>query len=480
MIPPARQSSCATLPDRRCATATLVAALTSGLAAVREPRLVRERFEEELRTLLSASSVTFREDGEPIDLRSGVVRSAGRARRRAAVPGGDLRSVASGRRLRAPHARRRRAARRADHRDRARERTLAAVRRAEPRRWRGAAHRIEPPRFASCATGSSSVAATDFTVLIEGESGTGKELVARQIHELSRRRRGPVRGRQLRGDRRDAARGRAVRHRGADGHRRARPPGQVRARGRRHAVSRRSLRPVAVRAGQAAARDSGPGGRAGRRHGRAPRRHPHRRRDEPARCRSWSSRPLPRRPLLPAERRRSARAAAARAPRRHPRAGAVLPGAPSRRSRPLQLSTAAADALLAYHWPGNVRELERVIERGVALARVGSLELDDLPPALRGGYADASCPSLRAAIESMRAWGSRYARLVLERCGNNKRQACRELRISLSHAAGVPALRPAKAHAPAGAAGGGGRDRLGWVRVRAASSGSPSCGEDAT
>ncbi len=35
------------------------------------------------------------------------------------------------------------------------------------------------------------VADTDFTVLIQGESGTGKELVARQIHELSRRRGGP-------------------------------------------------------------------------------------------------------------------------------------------------------------------------------------------------------------------------------------------------------------------------------------------------
>jgi hypothetical protein len=30
----------------------------------------------------------------------------------------------------------------------------------------------------------------------------------------------------------------------------------------------------------------------------------------------------------------------------------------------------------------------------------------------------------------MRAWGSRYARLVLERCKNNKRQACKVLDIS--------------------------------------------------
>jgi hypothetical protein len=38
--------------------------LTSGLAAVREPRLVRERFEEELRALVRATSVTFRQDGD--------------------------------------------------------------------------------------------------------------------------------------------------------------------------------------------------------------------------------------------------------------------------------------------------------------------------------------------------------------------------------------------------------------------------------
>src|SRR5206468_4378347 len=35
------------------------------------------------------------------------------------------------------------------------------------------------------------VASTDFTLLLEGESGVGKELVARQIHDASRRRAGP-------------------------------------------------------------------------------------------------------------------------------------------------------------------------------------------------------------------------------------------------------------------------------------------------
>jgi hypothetical protein len=53
----------------------------------------------------------------------------------------------------------------------------------------------------------------------------------------------------------------------------------------------------------------------------------------------------------------------------------------------------------------------------------------DLPPQIRGEYADVFAASVEEA-ESMRAWGSRYARLIYERSGKNKRKACRALGIS--------------------------------------------------
>ena len=112
--------------------------------------------------------------------------------------------------------------------------------------------------------------------------------------------------------------------------------------------------------------------------------------------------------------------------------------------RPLRMSVGAADALQAYHWPGNVRELERVIERAVALAASDAVELEDLPPSLLGGFGDTLLAAVRQN-ESMRAWGSRYARLVLERCANNKRRACRELGISYHTLQGYLKFRSDKA-----------------------------------
>jgi transcriptional regulator with PAS, ATPase and Fis domain len=95
----------------------------------------------------------------------------------------------------------------------------------------------------------------------------------------------------------------------------------------------------------------------------------------------------------------------------------------------LELSRPAADALLTYDWPGNVRELERLMERTVALAQSRTIGIEDLPSRLRDGYGDVLMPSMERS-DSLRAWASRYVRLVLERSGRNKRKACRALGIS--------------------------------------------------
>jgi transcriptional regulator with PAS, ATPase and Fis domain len=98
-------------------------------------------------------------------------------------------------------------------------------------------------------------------------------------------------------------------------------------------------------------------------------------------------------------------------------------------TRRLTLSPAAADALLTYDWPGNVRELERMMERTLALARHATIEIGDLPFRIRDDFGDVLLPSMMGN-DTLRAWGSRYVRLVLERSGRNKRKACRALGIS--------------------------------------------------
>ncbi len=97
--------------------------------------------------------------------------------------------------------------------------------------------------------------------------------------------------------------------------------------------------------------------------------------------------------------------------------------------RRVELSDSATDALVAHDWPGNVRELERVIERAVALAQSNEIQLRDLPASVTGRYQEVLGPSVQRD-DTMRAWGSRYARVVLDQCNHNKRQACRRLGIS--------------------------------------------------
>jgi transcriptional regulator with PAS, ATPase and Fis domain len=100
-----------------------------------------------------------------------------------------------------------------------------------------------------------------------------------------------------------------------------------------------------------------------------------------------------------------------------------------RRASALSVTAAAMEALIGYDWPGNVRQLARVLERAVALAPGPAIGLADLPAPVSKEYRDVLL-EIPGPDESLRAWSSRYVRLVLERCAGNKRRACEVLDIS--------------------------------------------------
>jgi DNA-binding NtrC family response regulator len=98
-------------------------------------------------------------------------------------------------------------------------------------------------------------------------------------------------------------------------------------------------------------------------------------------------------------------------------------------SRGLTISSSAIEAMVIYDWPGYVRQLLRVVERAVALAPGPAIASADLPTEIGCGPQELlDLPP--GADASLRAWSSRYARLVLERCLGNKRRACEVLDIS--------------------------------------------------
>ena len=297
----------------------------------------------------------------------------------------------------------------------------------------------QPPEPAAPLVGSSApmcrlrerierVAATDFTVLIEGECGSGKELVARQVHELSRRHRGPfvavncaalvetLLEAELFG----------IEDRVATGVRARRGKFEIADQGTLFLDEVADLSPAAqaklLRAIQelSVERVGGHGARA-----------------VDIRIVVATNQRL----------RRLADEGHFRTDLYYRLAGVELHVPPLRQRREdvislaehflarhdglrrLALSESAADALRTHDWPGNVRELQRVVERALALATEDTIGLQDLPAELTRDYTELLQPSI-ARAESMRAWGSRYARLMLERCGRNKRRTCEVLGIS--------------------------------------------------
>jgi DNA-binding NtrC family response regulator len=418
--------------ERRRGAATLLAAVASALPVCREPRLLRQRFEEELRQLMNAREVELR-DGPammrpPPSTLSFDVTSGEHAlgaidaffeEGQCVLDHWDQQLLDSARQVAAFIM----------VIDRAQRSGMLGPAGQPPNRRDGAAPIVgSSAGIRAVRTRMERVAATDFTILIQGESGVGKELVARQIHDLSPRRDGPF-----------------------------------------VAVNCAAIVESLLEAELFGIEERTATGVRGR---RGKFEHAHDGTlflDEVA-----DLSPAAQAKLLRAIQEMSIERVGAIGARRidtriiaatnHPLSDLVSSGrfrldlyyrlhgveitVPPLRDRPddiielaeyflarhrdfkrLRLSQAASDALLAYRWPGNVRELERVMEHAVALANSDSLQLEDLPPALLDGYSEILVPSFRGS-ESMRAWGSRYARMVFERCENNKRRTCRELGIS--------------------------------------------------
>jgi NtrC-family two-component system response regulator AlgB len=66
-----------------------------------------------------------------------------------------------------------------------------------------------------------------------------------------------------------------------------------------------------------------------------------------------------------------------------PLAGSILRSASLRNRRaPMKLAVEAATALRSYGWPGNVRELRNALERAAVLCRTATIATDDLPDSL--------------------------------------------------------------------------------------------------
>lgn len=272
------------------------------------------------------------------------------------------------------------------------------------------------------------VASTDFTVLIEGESGVGKELVARQIHELGRRRQGPfvaincaalveslIEAELFGIEERTATgvRGRRGKFEHADG-------GTLFL----DEISDLSMAAQAklLRAIQDLTVER-VGGNSARRIDT---------RIVAATNRALAD--LVERGFFRADLFYRLSGVEIRVPPLRKRKSDVLELAHYFLARHegrgrLTITAAAADSLIAYDWPGNVRELERMIEGAIATAESHQIRVDDLPVSLRGDYGAVLVPAYQLG-DTMRAWGSRYARLVLEKNANNKRQACKALDIS--------------------------------------------------
>ena len=94
------------------------------------------------------------------------------------------------------------------------------------------------------------------------------------------------------------------------------------------------------------------------------------------------------------------------------------------------IASDAMQLLVSYHWPGNVRELQNVIERACALAQGPLLNVSDIHLDNLRGKAGAPADNFLPAGMTLEQWEDEMIREALRRANNNKSQAARLLGLS--------------------------------------------------
>jgi two-component system, NtrC family, response regulator AtoC len=104
------------------------------------------------------------------------------------------------------------------------------------------------------------------------------------------------------------------------------------------------------------------------------------------------------------------------------------------RGENLQVTAAAMKSLLQYDWPGNIRELENCVARAVTLGDHRTIDVGDLPPAIRS---ESSIPSSASIEDSASISTTALAEMermtilrVFEQAGGDKALAGKMLGIS--------------------------------------------------
>jgi two-component system nitrogen regulation response regulator NtrX len=104
---------------------------------------------------------------------------------------------------------------------------------------------------------------------------------------------------------------------------------------------------------------------------------------------------------------------------------------------PKRFTEEALDRLAEYRWPGNVRELRNTIERVIIMHRPVEVAASDLPPLNADADADAQAPAAWLAFASLRdgkeAYEREYILKKLAECDGNVARTAREMDIDRSH-----------------------------------------------